>query len=84
MSKNIKTKTQPITSSSKFSDLGIDSLDSVELVVEMEREFGLDLSNDEAHEILSVDKAISTFFRHLNAQIANKMVEQAQVETGVQ
>ena len=49
MWKNIKNKTKTITPTSKFSELGIDSLDSVELVVEMEREFGLDLTNDEAH-----------------------------------
>ena len=49
MTKQIKNNSQIITRSSRFSDLGIDSLDSVELVVEIEREFGLDLSNDEAH-----------------------------------
>ena len=63
-----------LTKTATFKDLGIDSLDSVHVVVQMEAVFGFDLSNKEAHQIGSVDQAINTFFTHLNARIANKLV----------
>lgn len=47
----------------------------------MENSFGIDLSNEEAHDITSVDKAINTFFKHMNSRIANKMVETPKVQT---
>lgn len=71
----VKVDPCQLTKTSKFKDLGIDSLDSVHVVVEMEAAFGFDLTNQEAHEILSVDQAINTFFTHLNARIANKLVQ---------
>ena len=50
----------------------------------MENTFGIDLSNDEAHSITSVDRAINTFFRHMNSRIANKMVEKPEMKTELQ
>ena len=70
------TKCDPslITKTSKFQDLGIDSLDSVQVVVHLEAAFGFDLSNKEAHAILSVDKAIKTFSEHI-AQRTNQRIK---------
>jgi NADH dehydrogenase (ubiquinone) 1 alpha/beta subcomplex 1 len=58
-----------------FEELGFDSLDSVELVVAMEEYFGFDIPNEEAEKIATVEAAVNTFYRHLNAKIANKIVE---------
>lgn len=52
--------------SATFEQLGFDSLDSVELVVAMEENLGLDIPNEEAEKIMSVEAAINTFYRHLN------------------
>jgi hypothetical protein len=45
----------------------------VQVVVHLEAAFGFDLSNNEAHEILSVDKAIKTFSKHLDLRINQKI-----------
>ncbi len=41
-----------------IKDLGADSLDIVELVMKIEEEFGVDISDDEAESIQSVEDAI--------------------------
>ena len=47
------------TSESKFiDDLGADSLDTVELVMAFEEEFGSEISDSEAEKILTVSDAI--------------------------
>ena len=61
--------------SATFEELGFDSLDSVELVVAMEEYFGFDIPNEEAEKIATVEAAVNTFYRHMNAKIANKIVE---------
>ena len=40
-------------------DLGADSLDTVELVMALEEEFGIEISNEEGQEIQSVKDAIT-------------------------
>lgn len=64
-----------LTRAATFEELGFDSLDSVELVVAMEEYFGFDIPNEEAEKIATVEAAVNTFYRHLNAKIANKIVE---------
>ena len=64
-----------LNKSATFEELGFDSLDSVELVVAMEEYFGFDIPNEEAEKISTVEAAVNTFYRHMNAQIANKIVE---------
>ena len=49
-----------VTASASFiEDLGADSLDTVELVMAFEEEFGIEIPDDAAESILSVGDAIS-------------------------
>jgi acyl carrier protein len=49
-----------ITPDAKFiEDLGADSLDTVELVMAFEEEFGLDIKDEDAEKILTVQDAIN-------------------------
>ena len=49
-----------VVGKAKFiEDLGADSLDIVELVMAMEESFGIDIPDDEAENIRTVDDAVS-------------------------
>ena len=45
-------------------DLGADSLDTVELIMEFEKEFGLTIPDDEAEKISTVGDAITYIESH--------------------
>ena len=47
------------TSASFIDDLGADSLDTVELVMAFEEEFGCEIPDDAAEKILTVQDAVS-------------------------
>jgi len=52
-----------ITENAKFiDDLGADSLDTVELIMQFEEEFGLEIPDEEAEKILSVSDALEYIF----------------------
>lgn len=49
-----------VTPEASFTnDLGADSLDTVELIMEFEREFDLNIPDDQAEKIATVGQAIS-------------------------
>ena len=49
-----------VTDESSFvEDLGADSLDTVELIMEFEDEFGIEISDEDAEKISSVGEAIA-------------------------
>ena len=50
---------EKITMEAKFiEDLGADSLDTVELIMQFEEEFGIEIPDDDAEGLLSVGQAI--------------------------
>jgi acyl carrier protein len=57
-----------VASASFIDDLGADSLDTVELVMAFEEEFGCEIPDDAAEKILTVQDAIS--YIEKNAQKA--------------
>ena len=49
-----------VVSEARFTnDLGADSLDTVELIMEFEKEFGISIPDDQAENILTVGQAVS-------------------------
>ena len=58
---------QKVTDEASFiDDLGADSLDTVELVMAFEEEFGSEISDSEAEKILTVGDAIKFIESHSN------------------
>lgn len=54
-----------VTPTSEFSkDLGADSLDTVELIMEFEKEFDIQIPEDDAEKIATVGDAISYIEAH--------------------
>ena len=55
-----------VTESATFKDLGADSLDDIEIVMAVEEEFAIDISDDEAEKIKTVAQAVE----HIEREIA--------------
>jgi acyl carrier protein len=61
---HLGVETDKVTDEASFiDDLGADSLDTVELVMAFEEEFGIDIPDDAAEKILTVGDAI----KHISA-----------------
>jgi acyl carrier protein len=64
VAEQLSTSEDQISNESSFvDDLGADSLDTVELVMALEEEFDLEIPDDEAEKITTVQQAID----HINA-----------------
>ena len=58
-----------VTSEANFTnDLGADSLDRVELIMEIEDEFGISISEDQAEKIATVGDAV----KYVEEKVAEK------------
>ena len=56
-----------ITMEAKFiDDLGADSLDTVELIMQFEEEFGIEIPDEDAEGMLSVGQAVDYIDQKLN------------------
>lgn len=59
VAENLGVKLEDVTSEASFvDDLGADSLDTVELVMALEEEFELEIPDEEAEKISTVQNAI--------------------------
>jgi acyl carrier protein len=55
-----------ITLDSSFEELGLDSLDSIELIADMEEEFNVTIPNIELQEIKTIRNAVNGLSKALN------------------
>tara|TARA_Y100000590_G_scaffold414448_1_gene511344 strand:+ start:262 stop:498 length:237 start_codon:yes stop_codon:yes gene_type:complete len=54
-----------VTENAKFiDDLGADSLDTVELIMQFEEDFSLEIPDDDAENILSVKQAVDYIIKN--------------------
>lgn len=61
----LKVSPEEVTLEASFiDDLGADSLDLVELIMAMEEEFGLEISDEDAEKILTVQDAVQYIAEH--------------------
>ena len=58
--KHLEAPPEKVVEKASFiDDLGADSLDTVELVMEFESEFGIEIPDDAAENIMTVNDAVS-------------------------
>jgi len=57
---------QVVPKASFIDDLGADSLDTVELVMALEEEFDIEIPDEEAEKIASVENAVDYIKNHTN------------------
>ena len=63
---NLGVEADKVTEKSSFiDDLGADSLDTVELVMAFEEEFGCEIPDEEAEKILTVEDAVKYIESHM-------------------
>lgn len=53
-----------ITEASFVDDLGADSLDTVELIMQLEEEFGMEIPDEEAEKLTTVGSAVDYIDSH--------------------
>lgn len=68
VSEQMNVAKDQITREASFTtDLGADSLDTVELVMELEEEFGITIPDEAAEKIATVGQAIDYIVQHQSA-----------------
>lgn len=70
LSESFNVQKQDINAGTKLSDLGMDSLDCVELMMGLEEEFGVDISEEDEQKFMQEDATVQTLLDYLgeNAQ----------------
>jgi acyl carrier protein len=66
VSKQLSIDEKEITSDASFiEDLGADSLDTVELIMSLEEEFDIEIPDEEAEKIKTVQNVVDYILNHL-------------------
>lgn len=69
IAEQLGVKVEEVTDTASFvDDLGADSLDTVELVMALEEEFGIEIPDEDAEKMTNVGEAV----RYLEEKAANK------------
>lgn len=63
ISEKLNLPSENITESSTFKDLGADSLDVVEIIMNFEENFGIEIKDEDAEKIKSIGEAIDLIYR---------------------
>ena len=59
IAEQLGVKKEEVTEGAKFiDDLGADSLDTVELVMALEEEFGIEIPDEDAEKMVTVNEAV--------------------------
>lgn len=64
----LSVSVEEITDEKTFGDLGADSLDAVELVMEFEKEFNIAIPDEEAEAMTSVGKVMEIIIRKIEGK----------------
>jgi acyl carrier protein len=69
IAEQLGVKEEEVTPQASFiDDLGADSLDTVELVMALEEEFGIEIPDEDAEKMLTVGEAI----KYIEEKVASK------------
>lgn len=69
IAEQLGVKSEEVTDQASFiDDLGADSLDTVELVMALEEEFGIEIPDEDAEKMTTVGQAI----KYLEEKVKNK------------
>ncbi len=69
IAEQLGVKSEEVTDQAKFvDDLGADSLDTVELVMALEEEYGIEIPDEDAEKLTTVSEAI----RYIEEKFASK------------
>ena len=72
VSKNLSIPKSRITRDSRYvDDLGLDSLDQVEFIMKLEEEFGIEIQDEAAEKVKTVDDAIKYIEKHSREKAAS-------------
>lgn len=71
IAKHMRIPPENVTNESTFAELGIDSLDGVNLLFEIEDEFDISIEDDQARSIRSVPEMVDGIQRLLAAKSGN-------------
>ena len=73
VSKQLSIDEKEITSDASFiEDLGADSLDTVELIMSLEEEFDIEIPDEEAEKIKTVQNVVDYVLNHLSSGAAKE------------
>nr|YP_009019625.1 acyl carrier protein [Gracilaria salicornia]AHH24593.1 acyl carrier protein [Gracilaria salicornia]UAD87635.1 acyl carrier protein [Gracilaria salicornia] len=69
----LNVNAQQVTQDVKFSELGADSLDTVELVMALEEEFSIEIPDKDAENIEKFDQAVEFIENKINSTKTDKV-----------